>query len=94
MIGYLSGTIHAKDANWLIVDVSGVGYRVFVTDGISYEHSIGHHIKLYIHHHFSENNQALYGFLTLQELDFFHLLISINGVGPKMALGILTATSV
>lgn len=90
MIAKLSGTIEYLRGGSVVVDVNGVGYRVFVT-----AHTFGtlagrDAVSLYTHTHVREDILALYGFLTLEELEMFELLISISGVGPKAALGILS----
>lgn len=88
MIGSLNGTILHKQDNWLILEtVSGVGYRVFVG---SREIEEGAATRLLIHHHVREDSDDLYGFLNLEELQTFELLLTVSGVGPKMAQTILT----
>ncbi len=89
MIVYLKGIILHKTANWLILETNGVGYRVFTN--IS---SIGNEGKatLFIHHHIREDQQTLYGFATLAELELFELLITVNGVGPKAAMAIMSSS--
>ena len=89
MIAKLRGKIDLLHENYLIVDVGGIGYKVFVT-----VHTLGmlagsQSVELYIHTYVREDILALYGFLELQELDMFEMLISISGIGPKAALGIL-----
>ncbi|HAS00220.1 MAG: Holliday junction ATP-dependent DNA helicase RuvA [Candidatus Moranbacteria bacterium GW2011_GWC2_37_73] len=89
MIAKLRGKIDLMHDNYVIVDVSGVGYKVFVT-----VHTFGmvagkSDIELYTHTYVREDTLALYGFLEIAELEMFELLISISGIGPKAAMGIL-----
>jgi Holliday junction DNA helicase RuvA len=89
MIAKLSGKIDFIRDNYIVLNVGGVGYKVFVT-----VHTFGmiagkDEIELYIHTYVREDILALYGFLELEELDMFELLIAISGIGPKAALGIL-----
>jgi len=86
MIARLFGKVIEKSANWVIVDAGGVGYKVFcATDRIDDSENL----TLFTHHHIRENEQTLYGFATLKELELFELLITVNGVGPKAAMAIM-----
>lgn len=95
MIGYLSGLLQAILDKHVIIDVNGVGYRVYIAQknrgSIS---EVGQEIKIYTH--FSMNprdgNVELYGFLRPEELKFFELLTSISGIGPKSAQSILASS--
>lgn len=94
MISYLRGQIKHKSVipkkdNFVVIDVNGVGYKVFVLDKLINEIKIGDELELYIYTQVAETVLDLYGFKTSPELNFFELLISISGVGPKSALGIL-----
>lgn len=84
MIRYLSGQVLATEERSLILLVNHVGYQVFAPKDLILEHD--EELKLYIHTHVRETEQLLYGFRTLKELQFFELLLGVNGVGPKMAL--------
>lgn len=90
MIGYISGAIKAVHKNYLIVATDFVGYKVFVVPQISLAAEIGKPISLYTHTYVRENQLALYGFSTLAELDFFELLLSVSGLGPKIAISIMS----
>lgn len=95
MISKLTGSIAHIDPKYIVLDVSGVGYKVFTTSDIVSK--IGKQeakITLWTYLAVRENALDLYGFLSLAELNFFELLITISGVGPKTALGILNAASV
>jgi len=90
MIAKLKGTIEFLRGNYAVINVGGVGYKVFVT-----LHTLGiiagqTEIELYTHTYVREDTLALYGFLEIDELEMFELLISISGIGPKAALSILT----
>ena len=87
VIRLLHGTIHSKEDKSIILLTNGVGYHVFVAQGLLDEND--EEITLHIHSHIREDSFSLYGFRTKNELDFFELLLTINGVGPKMALAIL-----
>ena len=90
MIAHVHGTVAEKFANSVIVDVGGVGYEVSVALG-DYEASmLGESIKLYTYHHIREQSQELFGFSTLTAKRLFELLISVQGVGPKAGLAILS----
>src|SRR3989344_568853 len=96
MISSLKGNIVRIDPKYIVLDVNGVGYRVFVnTDLIS---KIGDNkneqITLFTYMAVRENSIDLYGFISLSELKFFELLIGISGIGPKTAMGILNVASV
>ena len=89
MIASLDGVVGAVAADWLVLEVGGVGYRVFVAPAVLAETEPGRHLKLHTHHLVREDLQALYGFRTPEELGFFGLLLTVTGVGPKVALGLL-----
>jgi len=93
MIAYLCGQIINKTSNYVIVEVAGVGYQVFVGENFLNELKNGTEIELYTHHQVSEQASDLYGFKTLSDLELFELLLSVSGVGPKSSLGILSLAS-
>jgi len=90
MIGFLNGSVKAIRKNYIVVAAGHVGYKVFVTPTLSLGTAVGKPIELYIHTYVREDQLALYGFASHRELDFFELLISVSGVGPKMALGVMS----
>ena len=95
MIGYLRGQLVDKRPNQVLVDVNGVGYVVSIP--LSTFYSLGElhdDVTLLVHTHLREDSIALYGFLTAREKQFFELLISASGVGPSLALKILSGMSV
>lgn len=91
MIARLSGTLLEKDVQGLVVDVGGVGYGVLVP--LSTFYAVGEPgapVALRIHTHVREDALQLYGFATVLEEDLFEKLIAVNGIGPKLALAILS----
>ena len=95
MIGKLSGTLHEKNPPQVLVDCHGVGYEVDVPMGTFYNlPSVGEPVSLLTHFVVREDAQILYGFATAQERSAFRQLIKISGVGPRMALGVLSGMSV
>jgi len=89
MIAYLNGKIILKKDRFLIVEVGGVGYKVFVSSQTLLKlPETGESVKLYIYHNIKEEASDLYGFLTYGELEFFEVLMDIRGVGPRSALDI------
>ncbi|MBX4181490.1 Holliday junction branch migration protein RuvA [Candidatus Parcubacteria bacterium] len=93
MISSLSGTVRHKDLHYIVVDVGGVGYKVAVTTDVSLEATPSSPIFLWTHLAVRENALDLYGFLDKETLEIFELLITISGIGPKTALGILNVAS-
>lgn len=90
MIAHLSGRVAEITNSALIVDVGGVGYEVFVASYDQQAAKMGEPLKLYTHYHIRENAHELFGFSSLVAKRLFELLISVSGVGPKMALAILS----
>lgn len=90
MIAHVSGVVAEKFNGAVIVDVNGVGYEVAVALG-DYEHALlNEPVKFYTHHHIREQSQELFGFSSLAAKKLFELLITVQGVGPKAALAILS----
>ncbi len=90
MIAYLHGRILEKTLQFLIVENQGLGYKVFVTPELM-EHSTGSEIELFTHQRVNDDGQTLFGLPDFNTLQFFEMLITVSGVGPKVALGILSA---
>jgi len=89
MIAKIKGKIEYLKDNYAVVDVNGVGYKIFLTVYAMGKIAGGKEAEFFIYTHVREDTLALYGFLTMEELDMFELLISISGIGPKAGLGIL-----
>jgi holliday junction DNA helicase RuvA len=94
VIASLEGIVAAVAADSLVIDVGGVGYRVFCGPGTISAARAGSMLKVHTHHLVREDQQALYGFRTTEELGFFELLTTVTGVGPKVALAIVSARRV
>ncbi len=88
MIAYLKGTIKAKHGKLLVIDVHDVGYGVFVPTSTAYHLVVGAGVELYIHTNVREDALELYGLPNAEAMELFKQLISISGVGPKMALAV------
>jgi Holliday junction DNA helicase RuvA len=89
MIASLDGVVGAVAADSLVLEVGGVGYRIFAAPAVLAAVEPGRRLRLHTHHLVREDLQALYGFRTPEELGFFGLLLTVTGVGPKVALGLL-----
>jgi Holliday junction DNA helicase RuvA len=91
VIAHLRGTIHEKHPNRIVIDVSGVGYDVFVPLSTFYGlGDTGAGVALRVHTHVRDDAIVLYGFATLVEQELFERLISVSGIGPKVALAVLS----
>jgi Holliday junction DNA helicase RuvA len=90
MIATLTGVIAEKTMDAVALDVSGVGYGVLVASEDYSRLGSGDLVKLYIYEHIREVSHDLYGFLRTETKDLFELLLGVNGVGPKMALSVLS----
>ncbi len=90
MIGYLKGKIEFIDGQYIILNVSGVGYRVLVPNKIFSTSKISEDLKLFTYTHVREDALDLFGFANLPDLKLFEQLISVSGVGPKTALSIFS----
>lgn len=94
MIAVLSGTVLEKTAYEIILDVHGVGYGLYVTAEDHGHLSIGDNGKVYVYEHIREQSYDLFGFLSRDTKSLFEQLLGVNGVGPKMALNILSTGTV
>lgn len=94
MIGYLSGILQSISKVSILINVNGVGYRVVPSLSVTQKYSaIGENIETYIHTRVREDALSLYGFSSAHELELFELLLSVSGVGPKVALSVLSSGS-
>jgi Holliday junction DNA helicase RuvA len=94
MIATLTGVVAEKTLESVVLDVSGVGYGVLVTNEDYGRLGSGDLTKLYIYEHIRETSHDLYGFLRTEAKELFELLLGVNGVGPKMALNVLSTGNV
>jgi len=93
MIATLNGVVAEKALEVLVLDVAGVGYGLLVTAEDYGRLNTGDKAKLYVHEHIRENAHDLFGFSQHDTKLLFELLLSVNGIGPKMALGVLNTGS-
>lgn len=93
MIAHVAGVVAEKFNNSVIVDVHGVGYEVNVALGDFGDALLNEPIKFYTYHHIREQSQELFGFSSLAAKKLFELLITVQGVGPKAGLSILSLGS-
>jgi len=89
MITYLEGEIKNKSQNYIILENSGIGYQIFLSEKYIAGAKEGERASFYVHEYIRENSRDLYGFLALSELAFFWRLLDISGVGPRMAMNII-----
>ena len=92
MYDYIKGTITNIKHNSIVVDNNGIGYLIYVSNPYSFE--LGRDYKVYVYQQIKEDENSLFGFKTLEEKEFFLKLISVSGVGCKMALPILAVGSI
>jgi Holliday junction DNA helicase RuvA len=90
MIGSLRGRVVEKSLTWVLLEVGGIGYKVFLSSSLLSDVRGEGETFLYIHDHIREDARDLYGFLTLGDLELFQRLINISGIGPKAAANILS----
>ena len=94
MIAYLRGTVLPKQAGQIIIETGGVGYEVSVPLAVLERVHEGQEAALFVHHAVRDDGHYLYGFLTLQQRGWFREMIRVSGVGPKIALLILSGFDV
>lgn len=91
MLAYIKGTLEMKFNNYVVIDVGGLGYKVFVTQNAMEKiGEIGQVVKVHTHYHVREDDISIYGFLSNDELQMFELLLGVSGVGAKSALTMLS----
>ena len=91
MIGYLEGTVKHAQTGKIILFSGGIGFTVHTPSSLSFLQN--QKVELFIHTHLRDDNLSLFGFGTATDLDLFELLISINGVGPKIGLAIFSSAT-
>ena len=95
MIASLNGKLESLGSEWAIVNVGGIGFQVYMpTSTLSLLGKIGEEVQLYTYLHLREDNATLYGFASDEELGLFQTLIGVSGLGPKLALAMLSAMTV
>lgn len=94
MIGFLRGQVASLKTDYCLLDVNGVGYRVFVAGSTRNKLRLKEEAQLFTYMNVYQDGITLYGFASEEEYDIFQLLIGVSGIGPKVALGILSAITV
>ena len=95
MISSINGKIELLDSDGVIINVGGIGFRVYMpTSTLGTLDTVGKEVKLHTYLHLREDNVSLYGFASTNELDLFQSLISVSGLGPRLALAMLSAMSI
>ena len=91
MLAYIKGTLEMKTKNFIVIDVGGLGYKIFMPETTINEiGEIGENIKVHTYYRVREDDISIYGFRTAEELRTFELLLSVSGVGAKSALTMLS----
>ncbi len=94
MFAYIKGSLEQKSNNYVVIDVGGIGYKIFMaTKAIEALGEIGEVVKVHTHYYVREDNISLYGFNTNEELRMFELLLQVSGIGAKSAIAMLSEIS-
>jgi len=95
MIASLKGKLESLGSDFAVINVGGIGLQVYMpTSTLSTLGSVGGDVKLYTHLHLREDNATVYGFASTEELELFKTMINVSGLGPKMALSMLSAMDI
>jgi Holliday junction DNA helicase RuvA len=95
MIAGLHGKLESLGSDWVIINVGGISFQVYVpTSTLSTLGDAGEEVKIFTHLYLREDNAALYGFISADELRLFQTMLSISGLGPRLALAMLSAMNV
>ena len=92
MYFYINGTVSLIESNYIVVDNNGIGYMIFTANPYQFEQD--HEYKIYLYQYVREDEMSLYGFKTIEEKELFLKLISVKGLGCKMALPMLATGSI
>lgn len=93
MIAFIRGRVQAKNLTYAIIETNNIGYQVFMGEAFLAELVKDKEVEIYIHHQIREEASDLYGFKSSEDLELFGLLLTVSGIGPKSALGILNLAS-
>jgi Holliday junction DNA helicase RuvA len=94
LFAYIRGILEYKHNDYLVVEAKGVGYKIFTSlSTLQNIESLGSEVKIYTYLHVREDIMSLYGFLTQEELGMFEMLLGVTGVGPKVALSLVSSMS-
>ncbi len=91
MINFIRGTVVSKNNDYVVIECNGIGYKVSVSDNTLNRIAVSAEMQIFTYMSVSENAIGLYGFLSNDELSMFNMLISVSGIGPKVALQILSS---
>jgi Holliday junction DNA helicase RuvA len=95
VISSLYGKLESLGSDWVIINVAGIGFQVYMpTSSLSTLGKVGDEVRLYTHLYLREDSATLYGFGSAEELWLFQTLIGVSGLGPRLALAMLSALSV
>lgn len=89
MIDFVQGIVTSIDSESVIIDVNGIGYKIYVAHPEEFKQFIGETELIYTHHHMRDDWMGLYGFRDLDDRMLFRLLLNVSGIGPKVALGVI-----
>ncbi len=92
MYNYIKGKLADQESNFIVLDVNGIGYQIYVANPYSFE--LNREYQVFVYNHIREEENTLYGFKTKEEKELFLRLIEVKGLGPKMALPMLATGSV
>lgn len=91
MLAYVKGSLEMKFNNYVVIDVGGLGYKVFMSEkAIEDIGNVGDIVKVHTHYHVREDDISIYGFLSNEELKMFELLLGVSGIGAKSAITMLS----
>ncbi len=90
MIAFIRGKVDFKSINYAVIEINGIGYKIFMSTKSLQEIEMKSEIKVFTYMKVSEDDVSLYGFMTNEELAMFELLISVGGIGAKSAINILS----
>ncbi len=93
MISFIRGKIISKQNTYIILETNNIGYQVYIGANFAQDLKLGQEVETFIHHRVREEASDLYGFPSLDDLELFELLLTVSGVGPKSALGVLNIAS-
>lgn len=93
MIAFLRGTVKYKGNGSFILEAGDIGYQVFASESLLADLRSGASAEVYTHHHVREEASDLYGFRSADDLELFELLLTVSGIGPKSALGVMSIAS-
>ncbi len=92
MIDFVRGIPAHFETDYIVLDVNGVGYRIFVANPYVYQKQTDQPVTVYTHYHVREDATLLFGFETREEQSLFRKLLDVSGIGPKVALGMLSGS--